>query len=56
MKNCIFYKMFWNIRSWNIEISINLTRWLVGFGWAGAGKFIHFNFGPAVISFIKSID
>lgn len=32
-----------------IEISLDLTRWLIGFGW-GLGM-IHFNLGPFVIIF-----
>lgn len=60
MKTCLFYKMFWNTFGYNIEISVNITRWLIGFGWFGSviGKDagVHINFGPIATTFYKSVD
>ena len=57
MKQCIYYKMLWNRFSYNIEISANITRWLIGFGWvSGSHGCVHFNLGPIAVSFYRSID
>ena len=55
MRTCVFYKMFWNCWGYNIEFGINLTRWLIGFGWI-YGDCVHFNIGPMTMCFIKSVD
>jgi hypothetical protein len=54
MKTCVFHKMFWNCCGYNIEVGVNISRWLVGFGWVrDFGKYTHFNIGPIAISFYK---
>ena len=50
-----FNKMFWGIRGWDIEIGIDITRWLIGFGWDCKYPYAHINFGPMVICFSKGI-
>jgi len=45
------HKIFGNPLKTYIEISIDFTRWLIGFGWAKltysiVPSYVHFNLGP----------
>jgi hypothetical protein len=57
MKECVYYKMLWDHFGFNIEVSVNITRWLIGFGWYRYPiKHVHFNLGPIAISICRNID
>lgn len=48
-----WYKLFGNVPINYIEINIDFSRWLLGFGWYG-WNIVHFNFGPLAIIKYKS--
>lgn len=52
MKTCVFHKMFWDCCGYNIELGVNISRWLIGFGWTP--EMVHFNVGPIAISLYKT--
>jgi len=53
MKN--HYKIIGDLTKTNIEFSLDLSRWLIGFGWIKHSNFkkqkrsVHFNLGPLAI-------
>ena len=49
----LYYKVLGDVFGNNIEISIDLTRWLVGFGWLHSC--IHINLGPLALIFAKRL-
>ena len=57
MRTCLYGKLFLNRYGYNIEVSINISRWLIGFGWfSGSPRGTHFNLGPVAITFYKNDD
>lgn len=44
------YKIYGNVVQDHLEINLDLSRWLLGFGWCGHRfKVVHINFGPLAV-------
>jgi len=53
MKTSLYNKMCWDRWGYNIHISVNISRWLIGFGSVPEEKYGHINIGPLAIYFYK---